>query len=695
MTSSNQSIAPFTHITSNLKCLVDVDLGPLTFICGPNRSYKTSIRQSIRLALLRELTVQNKKTPLKTPGKLIDFLAKEIRDARTDTALTIQLQSASGFVDFNMPIVDRKAKEPLPRRVVGDVLSSMTEDDWTRAFPMDSVRKMLFFDSRQTREAIVRVFGDATAITAPLGLSDLQKRVWAEGLAVVTADDTLDPVSSLSALSAWAREQKPKKTRMANKRETDLAVFKNKASVSGTEMLGELEAKLAKATAWESAAKDRTAREIAGIELPKLEAKLATLVTAETTGQADHRRRIDEIQAKIDATAITISTAQDKCQSLTRRLGYGEELCKTLKKRVAEGISKCPLGEHPVPVADMAKAAAQIEKIVATRQKEYEAAQLEATQAKTAHDKLQSAIRDEYSRYQNASREGTSAVASTRASISALRLLIEGLNTTLAKSPASYVGLTAAELAIKVSALKEVDSARSTYESGMNEVRRLHEESAASKVVETEAQAIMQRVLLKSKDAAEAKVNEFMPPGFRAEINLAEDDCEWRVVGDDGNFHDSSSSGSEFGSLLVALICATGGSRLKILDMDDEDLHAFDPENIQGLWKAIERAVKSGALTQAIVVWNRPAEAPARKDGWLIIAKHRVGVGPKAVVPADDMTGNMTGNVTISPDDWNRHAVDILAAQEAEAASLFRSLPTSLMEPTIATADIDLLISDI
>lgn len=607
-----QKISPFSHITSNLKTRIDTDLAPLTFVCGPNRSYKTSIRQSIRLAAQRTLTVQNKRTPLTAPSKLIKFAADPER------GISISLQSASGNLTFRLPVNEetRKAKEAEPRGVTND-FASLTEEDWQNAFPMDTVRQMLFMDARQARQAIVRIFAQGFAVTPPLGLSDLQKEMWNLGLSEIAQSD--DPVESLSALAAWAHEQKPKKTRAANSREDSLAPLKERALLSGQEVLPELEKKLADAKAWEATAADRSTRERLRDTWVEADNRLKALAS-----QVKHLKQSSSEQERLMEEMLVIASekhhqAHALVADLEGRIEYGTRLGNDLRTRIEADRDECPFN-HTVPLEQLRKDLTRIETTLKKRRAEFEVATLDFANLERANDGAEIALAEHRRDSKRDIDAITMEMVRLEASKDANSKLITMIDERLKNAPASYQGQTAEDLEKRVRDLRGAASARQQYEDGMREVRRLHDESAACKVIEGQAHEIMQRVLKDSRETAENRINEFMPPAFRAELNLEGEGCEFRVVGSDGEYHDASASGSEFGSLIVALASALPG-RLKILDLDDHDLHPFDPENIAGLWAAIEHAVESGALTQAIVVHNRPDEAPSRERGWLILKR--------------------------------------------------------------------------
>lgn len=664
-------ILAFTHIKSDLKKSIDVDLSRLTFIVGPNRSYKTSILQSVELAVTRQLHVENKKSPVSTPSKLLRFAANEA------DGITIRLQSASGNLSFVLPINEEtgNAKEPVPRYAT-DTLQTLTDEDWANAFPMQAVREMLYFDARQTRQAIVRIFGgDAArdALTTPMGLSDIQKDMWAAGLRHAkdslespSNPNTADPATLLAAISSWAHDQKPKKTKEANKHETGLSTAKTRAATPGIETLPALEeqykraveAESSKAAANQSQAVqiavlqgelDRTLIEIADLK-NRVTAKNIDLLSLETQ-EIEAVAKLDVDEAELEKTrpelglAAIASKYDTDRTDLSERINYGTRLIADLQSRIKSGRDECPFGDKVEP-GTLQKHIDRIVPQVAKRRVELETLECERVQAEqramahrdaavrlaTTRQTIKQSFEFERSKVaatlevlnrQIAMRQEIVNIAQNRIAAETAVSSAGSGHVSSTAAPFTYAGPSSADLKSRIDKIKDALVARQQYEVGMTTVRRLHSESAACKVIEGEAHEIMQRILVSCKSVAEQRVNEFMPAAFRAELDLSDEDCAWRVFGSDGDCHDSSSSGSEFGSLIVALACALPG-RLKILALDDKDLHAFDPENIQALWTAIEHAVAIGALTQALVAHNRPDEAPSRDKGWLILQQIRL-----------------------------------------------------------------------
>jgi hypothetical protein len=174
----------------------------------------------------------------------------------------------------------------------------------------------------------------------------------------------------------------------------------------------------------------------------------------------------------------------------------------------------------------------------------------------------------------------------------------------------------------KIDALRETENVRTMTTQLETTIREKRNEQAIAKVLEKEAETLLQNLLQQVAVGAETAVNKYMPVGFTAKLDLSGGGCEWRSIGADGRPHNRHTMcGAEKASLLVALALAwTEGAPARFLTLDDEDLGPFhsSPENLQALLTKIKEAVDTGALTQAMVCGVRKDEVPA---DWLVIER--------------------------------------------------------------------------
>ena len=175
--------------------------------------------------------------------------------------------------------------------------------------------------------------------------------------------------------------------------------------------------------------------------------------------------------------------------------------------------------------------------------------------------------------------------------------------------------------------LDEVAKAKAAADRASNiasELRQLKMEQEDTKSVESALSAMLDLLLGSVQADAEAAVNRWMPPGFKAQLTLEDTEgkptCRWAVIGSDGRAHPrAAASGAEWAALTVAVACAwTEGLPYRFLLLDDADVAGFNAENIKQMLTMVAKAVEEGKLTQAFVAWSRPAEIP--DNGWSVVA---------------------------------------------------------------------------
>ena len=178
----------------------------------------------------------------------------------------------------------------------------------------------------------------------------------------------------------------------------------------------------------------------------------------------------------------------------------------------------------------------------------------------------------------------------------------------------------------KIDTLREVAEHRLKLQEEGLRLRVLEEEYALLKVLEKEAIDMQKRVMESVAKTASDEVSKGMPAGRRAFLNPV--DCEWSVIGRDGERHVwGAMCGTEKTGLMLGLMSAwTRGSpvRVGILDVD-EDIIGLSRKGVVDFFSQCAKLVKDGDMTQIIIVYNRPEEVP---DSW-----HKIVRGPIAKTP--------------------------------------------------------------
>ncbi len=177
----------------------------------------------------------------------------------------------------------------------------------------------------------------------------------------------------------------------------------------------------------------------------------------------------------------------------------------------------------------------------------------------------------------------------------------------------AYDGPSSQEIETQINNLRQAGGRKQRLMEDTTRLEALKADSARAKTLEGQAKKLLTSLLKQVAQDAEDTVNNYMPAGFKAALELSDTQCAWRVIGADGRAHSKvSMCGAEKGTLIIALALAwTEGSPLRILLLDDEDLTSFSPFNLGTFLTRIERLVnQEGLLTQAIITTTRPHEIP-------------------------------------------------------------------------------------
>ena len=91
----------FTRLSANVKARIDIDLAPCTAIVGPNKSFKTGILDTVRLALTGKHPIGGH------PADLAELLAPSTGDI-----MRAMLTGPSGIAKFAQDIPGGKGRKP-------------------------------------------------------------------------------------------------------------------------------------------------------------------------------------------------------------------------------------------------------------------------------------------------------------------------------------------------------------------------------------------------------------------------------------------------------------------------------------------------------------------------------------------------------------------------------------------------------
>lgn len=708
----------FTRLVGNFKLAFDEPLSDCTLFVGPNQSGKTSRLLGAQFAL-----VGTAASPVGVHGSAI---ADEFAPPGVDRVFA-ELSGPEGAARFDLVREGGKWRDPARWSVLSGALDAVSERDRGRLVPMVAAGDLLSLGSDLARRAFVQRFADPdsgfpepvelaeTAATDALERAVLAEKraLWDQARAAVAAElrtkrgpsggETVDVADVLVSLQKyWASR---KRDANAAVRAIEAARTERSAAdqLAGSEVLAELEAKLATARAWESTAQvrarvaaveqqlERYAAELKGAQaaLDRLEqdqghdGKLAELEAAVTKAEVSPAMsklitERDAARPLIEDCEAALTEAVKELAAHQAKLEHGTVLLAAVTRARTAEVACCPLCARPG--FDAAETSQFLTEAVEARRRALEDARERETAAKMAlerarvrHDGLVKALVSEHEAQQaareNARREldvykAQRAQARQRATaqVAAAERVLEvtqterlGLLNALAtaKAPSHYEGPSAAELAQRVGAKRQVQVAVALYEQEEGQLRKHTTEAERAKEFERLAKDLLHRWTAELKGTAEACVSKYMLAGFRAVLDL--ETRAWMVLDESRSGRPrkkAAASGFELNVLVPALAAAyTEGAPVRVLILDDTDLAGVGVENAERFFGALQRAVREGWLTQVLAAGNRFEAVLDRLEaaGWRV---RRLGAvdAPVPVPPAVETPYVLTGLEDYAPE---------------------------------------------
>lgn len=544
-------VQPFERLTSNVKGPIDIELAPVTCIVGANKVGKSSILDTIRLALTGKHPVGPH------PANLAE-LAPE-----GSTRLYAELHGSAGSLVWDMAITDGR-----PRKSVGVIghgeFARMSAAARQSMIVLDHASFMGFGPERMRRVVMER-FGDIEAVQPPPGLNADQVSMWQAAQIAAKGDAS----EQLTSMQKWLKSTAKTKGDEATQKERTIAALRaHTADVGGADVLAMVETQLTQAVAWDAAERDRAEHARLSNALVDVNAQLTELEAVDTS--ADRAQLKDLLLEKADAE---------------RALTNARNLAILIER--ADG-STCPCcGTEDVNLGVLRT---EIQKGTAVREQQL----VEVTRD----------IADIESRLPDAQ------VAQLRIQQTELTQQLKGVTVGL---PEPYQGPSAEELRNQINIIREALANHKRIARETEEMHQLLDEQATAKLLERQVTSMLNSYIQTVRERAQDTVNRYMPEGFRAELRVTDTVCEWRMFGDDGRSHKSGAySGSEGGNLLIALAQAWGADApLRIVLLDDVDLGVFDRDQLASVFAKFKESVDAGLIDQVILVWNRPDEVPA------------------------------------------------------------------------------------
>jgi hypothetical protein len=346
-------------------------------------------------------------------------------------------------------------------------------------------------------------------------------------------------------------------------------------------------------------------------------------VEAKKQRAADLESARVSFNGRIASAKKRITELQEKVTDGEKRFARGEWITLTLGQQVeqvGEGTAPCLLcSQSAQPQALLAKVAPLVE---ARRQSLQEdraslaAAQAELSAAQQELASWQQKVAQDEAERERTINELTHWYGQITSRDDALQTSLMSLG-----APASYTGLTAAEVKKQIDALEAADRAAQKLEDDTGRLRDLKKRRDMAKLLEGETKVLIDQCIAGLKETAEAAVNKYMPANERAVLDTKKH--TWTVIGKDGRPQGKHTMCDfEMNSLVPAIASAyTDGAALRVATLDDRELAGVGLENCRSFFAALKHAVDQGWITQVFVAGNRlePVLEQLAADGWNLI----------------------------------------------------------------------------
>jgi hypothetical protein len=611
---------PFLRLTSNVKGYRgDIGLGPCTAFIGDNQSGKSAKLDAIRLALLGSHKI----------SQHTKHIFGELAPEGVET-LFASLSGPSGEATYKAEQAGSTAKAEHKFR---DVLDTLSGTEREHIMPLLSMRALLTGE-KKTREALFRRFGTVDEIPTPEGLDAGQEAFWKKTCAAVQVeqreaaakkkrkkaealDDHQAPADAVDIISAMRlafdriKRGKNAEVRVLKEQLEKLQAELADGDTAGSELIADLEEQKTRAEIWASRqnARESYSRDQALMAQLKTEAQQLNDMSAEL------KQREETLSAKQSAVQAQITELRQEADGIDltdvkARLDRVAAILHILDAMIARDVDHCPLCDRrgADPQATHAKHS--------DTKKSREAQYKDLTTRRSTLLQQAQTLETELAQERSALTRDTSSHNSRKASLKQRGAACKGRLDAYQEAGADeeYTGPSALEIDERLRNIRSMDAKRERLESDRVRLRQLKAESKQAKLLQGEAVELLQTLISGITTEAEAAVNNYMPEGFTAQLDLEDGNCEWQVLGADGRPHGRSMCGAEQGALIIALVQAwTEDTPLRVLALDDEDIHAFSEKNMQKLCARLEALQREGKLTQVFVATTRPNDIP---DNW-------------------------------------------------------------------------------
>jgi hypothetical protein len=591
----------FRKVESNVKGGVSVPLSTCTAIVSDrNRAGKTAVLDSIRLAL--------------AGGHPVGPHAADLAGLTADGSLPwAKLTGDKAEASIEFP-----SGRKTPKHELTGALADLTPEQQANLLPLVAMRDLLTLGTAKAREELFRRFGSAVSELSAEGLNEAQTNLY-QSLLAQTKGDPVQRVTDAGtlvrshkrALSERLKALEDEKSRLA----TDSAGFLPPEEVKRLEDLltahdrYQQAANLRQTVEQQAAALNEAIEAFSALAQPQTEAEFKALQS-----MRPEYARLAELKAKVEALRAE-ATSTSSTARLLESITY-------LRRLLTQGTSCLVCNNAHVPnAADLLKTAEEM------HARETESIR-RAIEEKALAESALAVLTNEVEQMERAARaawqQATMTYQQAQARLRAQADAYQQNKTVLESMGGSEVpALDPTTIRTKLDEARGALSQKERATSLAATIRQVKNEQADAKAVESVLAESMTQLAEGVKLKAQNAVNEWMPDGFRAVLQLEKDgkpECRWEIVGSDGRPHPrGAASGAEWSALAVAIACAwSEGAPYRFLLLDDTDIAGFSAENVRNILHTVSEAVKAGRLTQAFVAWSRPGEIP--EEGWSVVA---------------------------------------------------------------------------
>ena len=544
-------VQAFERLISNVKGTTDIELAPTTCIVGANQVGKSSILDTIRLAITGKHPVGPH------PSDLME-LAPEGSDR-----LYAELHGSSGSLVWDMAIDNGR-----PRRSVG-VIGHGTFAGLSAAVRQSMLvldqGVFMSYGAERMRRVVMERFGDLASVSAPPGLNAEQLSLWQRAQSEASGDAS----AQLIAMQKWLKSTAKQCGDAAAQRERTIETLRAHTSdVGGMDVLTQVEEQLSRATAFESAHAARARAARLQQELDDIDNQLQKLLAMDV---ASERAELKKLKSEKTGIETALTNARNLAILIGRAQGSACPCCGT------EGV-------------DLDNLRTELHGRATAREQQL----VEVTRAIAA---IEMRLPD-------------AQIAQLSTHKREVEQQLQGVSVGL---PEPYEGPTSEDLRIQLNIIREAQANRKRIDSETIEMHRLLDEQATAKLLERQVTVMLNTYIQRVRVRAQDAVNRYMPEGFRAELHVTDTVCAWRMIGADGRAHKAGAySGSEGGHLIVSLSQAWGeDAPFRMVLLDDVALGVFDRQRLTSLFAKFKEAVNNGLVDQVVIAWNRPDEVPS------------------------------------------------------------------------------------